>query len=253
MNLARVEYYFSDVLSIMETRKLTAENSIITNNLVNEEVEAYSNICIPENLYIIGTVNMDETTFQFSKKVLDRASAIEFNQVDLEFDFDNFININKVEPKVIHNNVFKSEFINLAQCIDHKEIAQKVIAELTSINKILQKDSNHFAYRIRDEIVFYCIYAEKLGIPFHEVLDYCIKQKIITRIGGSSKDTFDSLINIFAKLTKFKSDKDLDYIDSDIYNKMEKQGKDSLYTKTSEKLLKMIWRYSRDGFTTFWE
>jgi 5-methylcytosine-specific restriction endonuclease McrBC GTP-binding regulatory subunit McrB len=86
----------------METRKLTAENSITANNLINEEVEEYSNIGIPENLYIIGTVNMDQTTFQFSKKVLDRASAIEFNQVDLNFDFDNFININKVEPKIIH-------------------------------------------------------------------------------------------------------------------------------------------------------
>ncbi|SHH74423.1 hypothetical protein [Clostridium grantii] len=98
-----------------------------------------------------------------------------------------------------------------------------------------------------------CFYAEKLGISFEQALDYCIKQKIITRIGGSSKDTFDSLINIFIYLTGFKSDKDLDYIDWEIYNKMEKHYKDKEYTKTSEKLLKMIWRYSRDGFTTFWE
>ena len=49
--------------------------------------EIYGNVYIPENLYIIGTVNMDETTFPFSKKVLDRANTIEFNKVDLSYDF----------------------------------------------------------------------------------------------------------------------------------------------------------------------
>ena len=89
MNLARVEYYFSDFLSIMETRDWV-EDEIITDNLVpkicysgDEDAEKfYSNLMIPENLYIIGTVNMDETTFPFSKKVLDRANTIEFSYVD---------------------------------------------------------------------------------------------------------------------------------------------------------------------------
>ena len=84
MNLARVEYYFSDFLSIIETRDLV-EDEIVTDNLVpkicysgDEDAEKlYSNLMIPENLYIIGTVNMDETTFPFSKKVLDRANTIE--------------------------------------------------------------------------------------------------------------------------------------------------------------------------------
>lgn len=89
MNLARVEYYFSDILSLMETRKLNEDKEIITNYLLKEEaigndaeaISKYGDVYIPQNVYIIGTVNMDETTFPFSKKVLDRANTIEFNKV----------------------------------------------------------------------------------------------------------------------------------------------------------------------------
>ena len=90
MNLARVEYYLSDLLSVMETRERHG-NVILTSPVITAadyggDVEAaakYGEITLPQNLYIIGTVNMDETTFPFSRKVLDRANTIEFSFVDL--------------------------------------------------------------------------------------------------------------------------------------------------------------------------
>ena len=91
MNLARVEYYMSDILSVIETRKFDANHKITSKEpLVGENdcrcsngVNNYGEIKFPGNLYIVGTVNMDETTFPFSKKVLDRANTIEFSYVDL--------------------------------------------------------------------------------------------------------------------------------------------------------------------------
>ena len=95
MNLARVEYYFSDILSSMETRNII-DDEIVTQRLLSKAqfgkderaYDKYGDVYIPQNLYIVGTVNMDETTFPFSKKVLDRANTIEFNKVDLKYNFD---------------------------------------------------------------------------------------------------------------------------------------------------------------------
>jgi len=117
MNLARVEYYFSDFLSIMETRDWD-EDEIVTDNLVpkicysgDEEAEKmYSSLMIPENLYIVGTVNMDETTFPFSKKVLDRANTIEFSYVNL--DLPNEILSDAAETVEVRNDFLRANYLN---------------------------------------------------------------------------------------------------------------------------------------------
>ena len=107
MNLARVEYYFSDILSSMETRKIN-DDEMITQKLLSRAqfgkderaYDKYGDVYIPQNLYIIGTVNMDETTFPLSKKVLDRANTIEFNKVDLKYNFEK-IDLDEVSLKNI--------------------------------------------------------------------------------------------------------------------------------------------------------
>ena len=82
MNLARVEHYFSDVLSVMESRRW--ENGRMVSSRLLPKETAGRDLFLPSNVYIIGTVNMDETTHPFSKKVLDRANTIEFNRVRLD-------------------------------------------------------------------------------------------------------------------------------------------------------------------------
>jgi len=88
MNLAQVEHYFSDLLSIMETRRWNGDR-IVSDLLLcldDQDVvyqEEYQFLGLPDNVYILGTVNMDETTHPFSKKVLDRAQMIEFSHIDL--------------------------------------------------------------------------------------------------------------------------------------------------------------------------
>jgi hypothetical protein len=65
---------------------------------------------------------MDETTFPFSKKVLDRANTIEFNKVDLKYNFDE-VYLNEIPPKNYHNDFLKSQYLKISQCKDEKEIA----------------------------------------------------------------------------------------------------------------------------------
>lgn len=90
MNLARVEHYFSDLLSVLETQDWQ-EGKIQTQDLISstmldtpEDQVKFGSLGIPENVFLIGTVNMDETTHPFSKKVLDRANTIEFNYINLQ-------------------------------------------------------------------------------------------------------------------------------------------------------------------------
>ena len=104
MNLAPVEQYFAEFLSVLESRKSHEDGTVTTDPILKkskedwfrvltvelaEDNEALRNqflsegITLPQNLIVIGTVNMDETTFSFSRKVLDRAMTIEMNEVDL--------------------------------------------------------------------------------------------------------------------------------------------------------------------------
>ena len=123
----------------------------------------YPEIYIPENLYLIGTVNMDETTFPFSKKVLDRANTIEFSYVDLVPDFEE---VQDAEACEVTNDFLKSEYIVLKKDVDVEDqnFVIKICSQLQSINEILQEANSHVGYRVRDEIVFYMLNNKKSGL-----------------------------------------------------------------------------------------
>ena len=87
---------------------------------------------------------MDETTFPFSKKVLDRANTIEFNKVDLRYNFEK-VELDEFAPKNYHNDFLKSEYLKISSCKDEKDTATNVIDKLIEINNILEKYQQHFA------------------------------------------------------------------------------------------------------------
>ncbi len=253
MNLARVEYYMSDILSIIETRYL--ENNIIkTNYLIPIEAfgkdinakENYSKLYLPENLYIIGTVNMDETTFPFSKKVLDRVNTIEFSYIDLELKNTSSQEILKHE---LYNSFLKSEYLILKDCYIYEKIITDTINCLKKINNILNSANMQVGYRIRDEICFYMIYNERYNIlEFNDAMDLQISQKILPRIQGSSI----SIKNILIELFKICTNNSYEHynINEQIYKDLKKNK--SLYYKSATKLAFMIKKFEEDGFTSYW-
>src|ERR1700693_450911 len=83
MNLARVEYYLSDVLSCMETQGTLQlhSNGVPLEGTTGTSIRA--ELPLPSNLFIVGTINVDETTNPISDKVLDRASVIDMSAVDV--------------------------------------------------------------------------------------------------------------------------------------------------------------------------
>jgi energy-coupling factor transporter ATP-binding protein EcfA2 len=196
MNLARVEYYFSTFLSAMESKKEIPLHSEKTNIQTDSGEEIPGNIKIPPNLFFTGTVNMDETTYRFSPKVLDRANTIEFNEIDLLKARENNNRPSNIQDI---SNLFKEVFLegrvkekiinedneNYSQW--EKENWDKWVGFLKEINHILKKNNLHFGYRIRDEVLRYIYFTEKLGssdFTIDTALDFQIKQKILPRIKG---------------------------------------------------------------------
>lgn len=198
MNLSHVERYFSDFLSHMET-----PDSIF-------EIDGYDKRQpFPENLFVIGTVNIDETTYMFSPKVLDRANVVEFKP-DKKAVMDLFINpvsTEKVQPAGDRSD---EAFLRLAKEIrsgkNNIEVPdmERIKKVFDDIYEELEKCGFEFAYRTVKEIRQYISAAYEIETKFNEeklikAIDEQLLQKVLPKIHGNKKEIgglLDSLIEI---------------------------------------------------------
>jgi DNA polymerase III delta prime subunit len=257
MNLARVEYYFSDLLSTIETRKQMADG-IKSAVLLEEDYfktkadkEQYAGLRIPDNLYLIGTVNMDETTHPFSKKVLDRANTIEFSEVELA----NF-NLSQQQVEAlgdVENNFLAPDYLTLNDCAEEKrELINQVVERLQEVNEILKLDNLHVGYRVRDEVCFYMIYNQRQQLlDFDAAIDYQLQQKILPRIQGSSNLVKEILVELFNLSSGADLTADNRRVAGEALAEVESGGVGP-YPQSAEKIAYMIKRFEEDGFTAYW-
>lgn len=163
MNLAPVEQYFAEYLSVIESRKSHKDGTVTTDPILEKSAEDWyrvltseltnednvrnrfleEGICIPQNLIVVGTVNMDETTFSFSRKVLDRAMTIEMNEVDL---YGGLTDRNEHIGKL-----GKAELIGYAvEGVDvyaaNKDVCEMVLKYLEAVNEVLEGTPFKVAY-----------------------------------------------------------------------------------------------------------
>lgn len=255
MNLARVEYYLSDLLSVIETRDhkdgAIVSDPLVSLNLYKSDEGAkakYGELIFPENLYLIGTVNMDETTFPFSRKVLDRANTIEFNSVNLmpqrtENSDDAGVALS------VENDFLKTKYLLLNDCKDTLFVTD-LCKELVSFNEILKKADAQIGYRIRDEIVFYMLNNKESGelLTKEEAFDNCLMQKVLPRIQGNSFSLKEMLILLFKGFT---DDTVAITGSSGMYELLAGENK-IFYPKSAEKVAFMLKRLEEDGFTSYW-
>ncbi|MEO0584827.1 MAG: AAA family ATPase [Bacteroidota bacterium] len=260
MNLARVEHYFSDVLSIMETRE-KKEDQIVSEPLMpygvgrNEKENAsIQDLTFPGNLYLIGTINVDESTYPFSRKVLDRANVIEMNEVFLDWPL-----IEEAVPPLdpVPHAFLLNPYVRLIDVPQSERPGmQPVIRLLTEINEILSLADMPFGYRIRDEILFYLINRHDIRelISHQEAIDLQIVQKILPRITGATasiQQVILGLINLFRpeKVDVFSEGSTYVQIHQSLG---DPRKKGYAYARSLQKLLKMYRRYEEEGFTSYW-
>jgi hypothetical protein len=205
MNLARVEHYFSDWLACTESRRYQPDGSIIQQPVplhrtgktlkttlnradgLTEEMEIPPSLALPTNLIITGTVNVDETTYGFSPKVLDRAMVLEFDNVDLERLHSGGSSM------TIGGYSFPNDLLpfRLATAADYGQIPEATHQHIVAINQILEGARLHLGYRAANEMaLFMTIYNDMLppdaaDTDWLRALDAAILQKVLPRLSGN--------------------------------------------------------------------
>lgn len=265
MNLAPVEQYFAEFLSVIESRK-QENGKVVTDPIVDyEPTEAYKNLIdqlfdddeiraeylkekggkrlsIPQNLIVVGTVNMDETTFSFSRKVLDRAMTIEMNEVNLAGGLTQK-----------HETIGKLNFDDLAGMnvegvdvyADHQDVCDKAIAYLQKINDVLEGTPFKVAYRTRNEFLLYVVNnlpyrKDEDGNELSEeevvarALDEITSMKVLSRIEGDDQKVKEELL---ARLEQAVTD----MLPETLHEKSVSLAK-----------LKEMKERCKTGFTSFW-
>ena len=191
MNLAKVEHYFSDFLSCLESRhiengKLTQEPIHIhsdsgwlsTNNEYFDLIGP--TLALPANLFVTGTVNIDESTYMFSSKVLDRANAIELNDVDIKA-------YGSGATQAGASTFVLKDFPNLAQFelpqkTDFQNVPADAKAFLTAVHAILEKHHLHFGYRVINEVSRYILNAQIYCEDHIGLVDQAIDRQLVQKV-----------------------------------------------------------------------
>ncbi len=198
MNLSHVERYFADVLSSMESGKeipLHELGSCVTSS----GLEIPSHISFPSNLFIIGTVNIDETTYMFSPKVLDRANVIEF-MVSSDEILDFLKDPQNVDLGSIAGSgaVFAAQFVSeaarrdlaLTDVKDSLEAkALPVLSDiLNQVFEVLKSIGAEFGFRPLYEISRFISFYSRVageGWTIDGAIDAAIMQKLLPKLHGS--------------------------------------------------------------------
>lgn len=290
MNLAPVEEYFAEFLSVLESRKKVGDK-ILTDPLLsadwfNKKYKNYNifddiglkrigqeqskgenrqasfigvvdeepfdrmdiverlmenGLCLPQNVVVIGTVNMDDTTNSFSRKVIDRAMT--FETIVEEFDNKYY----EAEDTMTYGGSKTGDWtwilpdeVKANEAIEHtpnlldKDQKAEITQFINEVNKCLKGSPFQIAYRILNETILYYRATKIVNqdeADLNKVFDDILMQKVLPRIEGDYDKTYKPLANLKTKA--------------------ETKG----WTKSKEKIDFMLGRFSQDdqgGFTSFW-
>jgi 5-methylcytosine-specific restriction protein B len=227
MNLAPVEQYFAEYLSVIESRKNHEDGTVTTDPILEKSAEDWyrvltseltnddnvrnrfleEGICIPQNFIVVGTVNMDETTFSFSRKVLDRAMTIEMNEVDLHGGLTKrHESIGKLgNAELVGSAVEGVDVYN-----DYTDVCDIALGYLQKVNDVLEGTPFKVAYRTRNEFLLYVVnnlpYCKdengndlEQGYVIARALDEITSMKVLSRIEGDDTKVSDELLDNLSK------------------------------------------------------
>lgn len=290
MNLAPVEEYFAEYLSVLESRKKNAEGEIVSEPLVSASVFTKSykggdifgelgmemeekmiggvqsisysgealevieslqmnGLCLPQNLVVIGTVNMDDTTNSFSRKVIDRAMTFEtdierFSDIDY-FNAENTLQYGNVDGSMfICDEVRSDEAIARGFEVTLDEQMQ-FINFIDGINDAMNGTSFQVSYRVMNEAVLYYramkLLNKDVEVNLHQVFNDILLMKVLPRIEGDSqaKKALEGLA---------------EYMTGEDANLGDMREDESPWKKSYVKVKEMIALLNEgDGFTRFWK
>ncbi len=249
MNLSHVERYFADFLSVMESKE---EISLYAEATVENGVPV--KLKVPSNLFVIGTVNIDETTNMFSPKVLDRANTIEFQvtQVEMKNFLGNIKDIN-MDALTGKGAAMAKSFLDMTA---NKSFATRDIdvinVALVQFFGELKKIGAEFGYRSATEILRLIHQLTILdgNLTTNQKIDIAIMQKLLPKLHGSRRKLCPVLetLGIFCISSDAKIIKDV-FENGDF----DFKGSDVIYPLSLEKITRMYRGAIDNGFASFAE
>ena len=301
MNLAPVEEYFAEFLSAIESRSFEGEeyltdpiikpfnsfgedvaktmvNTLFPNFTAGDTESAITKVIkhfrtkgltLPKNLIVIGTVNMDETTFSFSRKVLDRAMSVEMNDVN----YDSFLtDTTDDDLKAIVESFEQNDDADLnALLVDRHIEAREIIDDLGEdakftidylkrINALLEGTPFKLGYRAANEALIYLQASQEFGQTDRiAALDNFTLMKILSRIEGDetklkitdSEADKERIAKAEVNVDEAKQYGDLNILTAlrhIITNQLGEQDK----LHSVKKIDSMLCQLKRDHFVSFW-
>jgi 5-methylcytosine-specific restriction protein B len=248
MNLSHVERYFADFLSVMESKE---EIPLYAEGTVQNGVPA--KLKVPSNLFIIGTVNIDETTNMFSPKVLDRANTIEFRVTQDEMK--NFLgNIKSINMDALTGKGagMAKSFLDMSANNDFA-IDEEINAALIRFFAELKKTGAEFGYRSATEILRLINQLTVLDntLTTNQKIDIAIMQKLLPKLHGSRR----KLVSVLETLGSFCVNNKIKVI-TDVFGKDDfdfENHPDVVYRLSLEKIARMHKGAIDNGFASFAE
>lgn len=237
MNMSYVERYFADFLSAMES------GEAIPLWEGNDQVPA--TITLPKNLFFIGTINVDETTYMFSPKVLDRANVIEFriNKSQMMEYLDSTGTITKIGDC----SERAADFVAIADKEFAGSLSDEMKKTLIDMFDTLGKIQKEFGYRTAHEMSRYITITKCFtDMTDNDSIDSAIVQKLLPKIHGSRKKVTPVLKALWAICYEGKAT-EIDTLETLPETTTFK------YPLTAEKIWRMFQIAQDNGFTSFAE
>jgi energy-coupling factor transporter ATP-binding protein EcfA2 len=272
MNLSHVERYFADFLSAMESGD---EIKLYSGSERYDELDASgvpipgknpipNSLVLPKNLFIIGTVNIDETTYMFSPKVLDRANTIEFriSSEEMAAYLDNHkpLDMEQLLEDVDNNKgkgaIQTEPFMALATRKDLIIDRKKHQETFVSFFKQLQRAGTEFGYRTANEMTELVSFLNHFSVPPDEAYDIAIMQKLLPKLNGSRSKLSKVLSNLGALCLNSGNKEEAEQlfneykVDQDVLNR---RSTDIKFKLSFEKLCRMNKNAQDNGFASYAE
>ncbi|MGH7021628.1 MAG: hypothetical protein ACREEY_17240, partial [Brevundimonas sp.] len=265
MNLSHVERYFSDFLSAMESREPVALHS---GPGVCDGVEP--RLALPRNLFVIGTVNVDETTYMFSPKVIDRANVIEFTvnaeAMQAYLDGDTEFNADELAGAGAAFGAALVDFVGDAAVLSaiDEDDASRFRRSLLDLFQVLDGAGVQFGFRTAREMVRYAVAGKQLsgdGWSMRSALDAQMVQRILPRMNGESAKLRPPLLALLALMESLSGEADgtlealaarsseLSRLDSESLTGVG-LGLAVTFPLSALKVVRMLRRLNAYGFTT---
>lgn len=238
---------------------------------------------IPLNVFTIGTVNVDETTYMFSPKVLDRSNVIEFNEID----FNNVYNLNESMKRLVgYSRIFEEKnffFNNEIDIVDNMKITMPSVSDVNNFISLypneysrlllifsrMKKYNMQFGYRVMNEISSYVMnavhYSKNKECVAH-ALDLQIVQKILPKLHGSYEKLWSPLVEILCCCLQETKEWNAQMSLSDISESISEHIREKVnctelsaiqlkmtfvFSKSAAKILDMLFDLEEQGFATF--